>query len=70
MGKGKGKGALALRQSDWRNCGLSVGLYAESGATLLVGIWWRENRNKLVEWKALVGNIGVKSADLEDKFLF
>ena len=33
--------ALALRhcQSDWRNCGLCVGLYAESGATLLMGIW-------------------------------
>ena len=38
-GKGKGKGALALRQSDLRNFGLSVGLYAESGTTLLVGIW-------------------------------
>ena len=25
----------ALRQSDWRNCGLCVGLYAEGGATLL-----------------------------------
>ena len=31
--------ALALRQSDWRNCGLCVGLYAESGVTPLVGIW-------------------------------
>ena len=31
--------ALTLRQSDWRNCGLCVGLYAESGATLLVGVW-------------------------------
>jgi len=28
--------ALALRQSEWRNCGLCVGLYGESGATLLV----------------------------------
>ena len=27
--------ALALRQSDWRNCGLCVGLYVEGGATLL-----------------------------------
>ena len=62
--------ALALRQSDWRNCGLCVGLYAESGATLLVGTWWRENRNKLVEWKALVDTVGIKGADLEDKFLF
>ena len=24
---------LALRQSTWRNCGLCVGLYAESGAS-------------------------------------
>ena len=38
-----------------------MGLYAESGATLLVGIWPRENRNKLRE---------IKGADLEDKFLF
>ena len=62
--------ALALRQSDWRNCGLCVGSYAENGATLFVGIWWRENRNKLVEWKAFVDAVRIKSADLEDKFLF
>ena len=31
--------ALALRQSDRRNCGLCVSSYAESGATSLVGIW-------------------------------
>ena len=30
----------------------------------------RRNRNKLVEWKALVDTVGIKSADLEDKFLF
>ena len=30
--------ALALRQSDWRNCGLCVGLYVRSGAALLVTI--------------------------------
>ena len=46
--------ALALCQSDWRNCGLCVGLHTENGATLSVGIWWRENKNKLVEWKVLV----------------
>ena len=62
--------ALTLRQSDWRNYGLCVGLYAESGVTLLVGVWWRENKNKLVEWKALVDTVGIKSADLEDQFLF
>ena len=61
---------LALRQSDWRNCGLCVGFYAEIGATLLVGVWWRESKNKLVEGKALVDTVEIKSADLEDKFLF
>ena len=30
----------------------------------------RRNRNKLVEWKAVVDTVGIKSADLEDKFLF
>ena len=44
-------------------------LYAENGATLLVGIWWRENNNKLVKWKALIYTVGIKGADLEDKFL-
>ena len=42
-------------------------LYAESGATPLVGIWWRENRNKLVEWKVLIDSVGIKGADLEYK---
>ena len=35
--------------------------------------WWeygRENQNKLVEWKALVDTVGIKSAHLDDKFLF
>ena len=41
--------ALTLRQSDWRNYGLCVGLYAESGVTLLVGVWCEKNKNKLVE---------------------
>ena len=27
-------------------------------------------RKKLVEWKAPVDTVGIKSADLEDKFLF
>ena len=62
--------ALALRQSDWRNWGLCVGLYVESGVTLLVGVWWRENKNKLTEWKVLVDTVGIKCANLEDKFLF
>ena len=37
---------------------------------LLVRVWWRENKNKLVEWKALVDTVGIKGADLEDKFFF
>ena len=41
-------------------------LYAENGALLLVGIWWLENKNKLVEWKAIIVNMGIaESADLE-----
>ena len=62
--------ALALHPSDWRNCGLFVGLYAESGDTLLVVVWWRENKNKLVEWKALIDTVGITNTNLEDKFLF
>ena len=31
-----------------------VDLYAESGAALLVGVWWRENMNKLGEWRTLI----------------
>ena len=27
-------------------------------------------KNKLVEWKAPVDTVGIKSADLRDKFLF
>ena len=62
--------ALASCQRDWRNWGLCVGFYAESRATLLVEIWWQENRNKLVKWKALADFVGIKGANLEDKFLF
>ena len=35
----------------------------ELWVTLLMGAWWRENENKLVEWKALVDTVGIKSAD-------
>ena len=35
-----------------------------------MGTWWRENMNKLVESKTLVDTMEVKSASLEDKFLF
>ena len=35
--------------------------------------WWEhghEKNNKLVEWKAFVDTMGIKSVDLTDKFLF
>ena len=36
-----------------------------------MGIWWQENKNKLIELKALVDTVGIESARLkEDKFLF
>ena len=44
--------------------------YTENVSVLLVGIWWRENKNKSVEWKALIDTVEIKSADLKDKFLF
>ena len=44
--------------------------YVENVSVLLVGIWWQENKNKLVEWKALIDTVEIKSADLKDKFLF
>ena len=49
---------------------MCVGLYAGNGATLLVGIWRRKNKNKLVEWKVLVDTVEIKSADWKDKLLF
>ena len=49
---------------------MCVYLSAENGATLLVGIWWQENKNKLAERKAFVDTVGIKSADLKDKSLF
>ena len=36
---------------------------------LLVGVLWWENKNKLVEWKVLIDTVGIKSANLEEKFL-
>ena len=63
--------AQALRRSESRNCGLCVVYIQKYGATLLVGAWQREKQqNKLVEWKAFVDTVGIKSADLKNKFLF
>ena len=36
--------------------------------------WWElgdeKNQDRLVEWKVLLDTVGIKSADLKDKFLF
>ena len=59
--------ALALRQTKSRNCGLCVVYIQKYGATLLVGAWQREKQqNKLVEWKAFVDTMRIKSADLKN----
>ena len=44
---------LAIHQSNWRNCGLCVGLSAENGS-MLMGIWWQEHKNKLGGLKVLI----------------
>ena len=63
--------AQALRRSESRNCGLCVVYIQKYGATLLAGAWQREKQqNKLVEWKAFVNTVRIKSADLKNKFLF
>ena len=62
---------LALRRNESRNCGLCVVYMQKCGATLLFGAWQREKeQNKLVESKAFVDTMRIKSADLENKFLF
>ena len=61
--------ALALRRSESRNCGLCVVYTQKYGATLLVCAWQREKQqNKLVEWKAFVDTVRIKSADLKINF--
>ena len=32
-------------------------------------LWRLENKNKLIEWKALINTVGINSANLKDKFL-
>ena len=35
--------------------------------------WWEygdRNKNKLVKWKVLIDTMGIKSANMKDKFLF
>ena len=47
---------------------MCVSLYTKNAAKLLVGIG-RENKNKLFG-KVFIDTAGIKSATLEDKFLF
>ena len=63
--------ALALRRSESRNCGLCVVYIQKCGATLVVGAWQhKKQQNELVEWKAFVDTVRIKSADLKNKSLF
>ena len=63
--------ALALCRSESRNCGVRVVYIQKCGATLLVGARQREKQqNKLVEVKAFVDTVRIKSVDLKNKFLF
>ena len=61
---------LERLEEFWVVSGFEKKMELENGVTLLVGMWWRENKNKLVEWKALVDTVRIKSADLEDKIFF
>ena len=54
----------------WVVCGFICRKWSYTIGGSLVGIWWQENKTKLVEWKALIDTMRIKSADLEDKFLF
>ena len=54
---------LALYQSNWRDCGLCVGLYTENGVS---GLWSWGKKIKLVEWKASVDAMGLRVPILED----
>ena len=47
-----------------------MGLYAENGATLSVGMWCRQNKIKLIELEAPGDTVGIKSANLKNTFLF
>ena len=59
--------AQALRRSESRNCGLCVVCIQKYGAMLLVGAWQREKQqDKLVEFKAFVDTVRIKSADLKN----
>ena len=55
--------------SEWLE-ELWVVIICRNGAILLVGIRWRENKNKLVEWKVLIDTVGIEGAYLENKLLF
>ena len=62
---------LALHRIESRNCGLCVVYIQKYGGTLLVVAWQQEKQqNKLVERKASIDTMRIKSADLKNKFLF
>ena len=50
---------LALRQRDWRNCGLCVCLYAVNGATLLLGTWRGENQKNQRQCASISINVAL-----------
>ena len=63
--------ALGLCWSETQNCGGCVVYIQKDGATLLVGAWSREKQqNKLVEWKAFVDTVRIKSADFKNIYFF
>ena len=60
---------LAFGRSKLRNYGLCVVYIQKDGAMLLVGAWQRKNQqNKLVEWKAFVDTVSIKSTDFKNEF--
>ena len=63
--------ALALRQSETRNCGLCVVYIQKDDATLFVDAWQCEKQqNKSGERKAFVDTVRIKSANFKNKVLF
>ena len=59
----------AEKREDWLvDCRLEV--LTDFFASRANAIGGNMVTNKLVEWKALIDSVGIKAADLEDKFLF
>jgi len=63
------EGQLQIRRSESRNCGLCVVYMQKDGGTLLVGACQPEKQlNKLIERKAFVYTVKIKSAHSKTKF--